>query len=492
MPHLNKLILSLMLFLLAGSNPLAGQTLFKIPDTVPDYKSYRYPDECNSAVFRVTMDADNKETLWRDTIDYESTLVPWGLPGIAKEVGSLCMSRLHVDTVPLQDAQMIASILSRAGMHDDSDELFFRLLRDSIKVSRRVSDIGVMLAWIVDVCTHRRPASFHDCKKFFDVADSIVPVDSVVPRMVVAGQLLRVARRFGRFDLIRNTSHNLLKLWEMQPPSRRDDPQVRKILVDMYISSAIKEGFFLEELDSLVVSTDAYRQLRDSNWNRYALDPIETSGYPDNLDLPSLKGYWFFKNEHTVNKDQVSLSSTYQKMEEAFSPIPGKVNIIAFLQGGCHEFSTEVEHGRRNAKMNCWPGIASLKRFKERYPDLEITIMTKTYGLYANGAPLTPAAEADTLASLFLGFHRIPGVQIVAEGEFMRIPGLDNRRIDSRVDYEYDYEKEGLSLATPGLFLFVDEVGKVFHADGIVGIEEVRARKKVEAVLERIRKAESQ
>ncbi len=490
MQRFYKILLGLCLFA-GGYSPLMGQTLFKRPDTVPDYKNYKYPDECNSAVFRITMDADNKETLWRDTIAYESTLVPWNLPNAAKEVGSQCMSRVKIDTVPLKDALRIADILSRSGLHEESDRLFFRVMRDSIKLGW-VTNIGPMLGNIVGTCTRRRPASFEECKKFFDVADSIVPADSTWARMLIAGHMLTVARRFGIFDLISNKSHEVLRLWEMQPPARRDDPQVRRILVSVYISPAIKEGFFEEELDSLTVSTNAYRQLRDRNWNRYALDPIEMSLYPDNIDLPSLKGTWSFKNDYSVDKNKVSFSPAYHKVNDSLRPVPGKVNVIAFLQGGCHEFSTWEQHGRKNATMNCWPGISSLRRFKERYPDVEITVVTKTYGLYANGAPLTSAAEADTLASLFLGFHQIPGVQVVAEGDFMRIPGLDNRRIDVGVDYEHEYEKEGLALATPGLFLFVDEVGKVFHADGIVGIEEVKARRKVEAVLKRVRNIRSQ
>lgn len=485
-----------LLLLIIGSNCLSAQTLFQRPDTTPDYENYAYYEQCHAAIERVIAEVDNKDKLWRDTISYDLTLVPRELPAVANKVGKLCLSKLQLDTVALERAHVVAAILSQAGMYEESDKLLFRLVRsanETFPLHGSVLDssggkIGSIMGKVAGICTLRRPAKFQDCRKFFDVADSLVTEsDSSWYAMLVAHELLKVERSFGMFDSMRTVSRKVLDLWEMQPPSRREaEVNGRMLVVRGYIIPALKEGFLEEELESLTISTDAYRKLRDSNWNRYAQFPINMSGNPDNIVLPEIKGNWFFKNSYSIGDKNIILSSNYNSIEDVRRPLPGKINVIAFLQGGCHGYSTRVTQGRDNAKMNCYPHISSLRRLKEQFPDIEITVVTKTYGLYANGAPLPPASEADTLASLFLGFHQIPGVQIVAEGEFLRIPGIDNRRVDVPVDYEHDYQKEGMNLSFPGFVVLVDEVGKVFHADGIVGIQEEIAHRKLESVFKRL------
>lgn len=75
-------------------------------------------------------------------------------------------------------------------------------------------------------------------------------------------------------------------------------------------------------------------------------------------------------------------------------------------------------------------GYNKMRRYKELYPDLEIIVLSDTYGTVGQLGPLTPADEADTLAKLFLGYHRVPAHLVVEHTPFFHVDAPDGRRID--------------------------------------------------------------
>lgn len=480
-----KLILiSLSTFILSIPIVSEGQTLFKKPDTVANYSAYRYADECNAAVTRVTAEIDSKNKFWRDTLAFASTLILQDFPPEAKDVGKLCYSKINIDTIPVKHAGKWANYLNAAGMEKETENLLIRLMDSSRdrQAALALRDI------ILPIYMNGRPPRFDMCKKFYNLALNNIHKDSAFALMLLDFGMIKAAIKFGDFDLIVSLSKNGLKEYEKTPVKFRDDVHEVQMVYNGGLGGALGVGNIYAELDSLSVSTVAYRKLRDKMWNTY-VPLLGNSPYADSIEVPSLKGNWAFKNNFKVIGENIELSDSYSKMQDGASrPVPGKINVITFIQGGCHQFSTALKYGRSNGhpSRNCWPQLASLRRLKAKFPDVEVTVVSKTYGLYADGAPLKPELEADTLASYILGFHKIPALHLIAEGTFMRIPGIDNRRIDTGVDYQFDYEIDGRSLSSAGNTLIVDESGKVFHSGPVVGADELIVAKKIEVVLKRM------
>jgi hypothetical protein len=272
-------------------------------------------------------------------------------------------------------------------------------------------------------------------------------------------------------------------------------PREGIVAVKKMFAKAYREEFSNVGYDSLLVSTTAYRNLRMRTWRTYIDENAKDAEFFEGMKVPSIEGDWYYINKFKTDTHKLALSDQFSRTSPTQRPVPGKVNAVAFLQGGCHEKTLSLSRTARNngrASGNCWPTIASLKRLKNMFPDVEITIVTKTYGDYANATPLKPNEEADTLAAYFLGFYQLPAVHIVASGDFVRIPGMDNRRVDTKVPYEYAYEVDGVRFGQDGVVLLIDETGHIFHSDGIIGYHEARARKKIETVFKRLQQHSQQ
>ncbi len=473
-----SLIIAVAAFL-CGASGLSGQTRFARPDTTPNYAAYRYPEECMSAVIRLSDSSDTKQGLWRDTMSFGASLVPRPRPPAAIEASRKCFTKVDVDSIGNHAVAMWASFLVTAQRNDEAERLLTRYL-DSAKFGALV---GRMI-FIGKVYQKARPANYAMIKKFSDNVKSRIPDDSLLHSLWLNNELYGFAVSAGAFEdaeHIESEAKQLLTKWK---GSKEGGFEARKLF-----SRPFREEFSDAGFDSLLVSTTAFRNLRMHTWRTYIDEDAQDAAFVEGMKVPSLEGDWYYTNNFKTNNHKLVLSDQFSKISATQRPVPGKVNAVAFVQGGCHEGTLFFSKAARNnglGRRNCWPTIASLKRLKNQFPDLEITIVTKTYGDYANATPLKPADEADTLASYFLGFYQIPAVHVIANGEFVRIPGLDNRRVDTEVPFEYAYEIDGVKLAQDGIVLLIDETGHIFHVDGIVGYNEVRARKKIETVYKRL------
>ncbi len=470
---------------------LSAQTLFNRPDTTPNYSAYRYPDECMAAVIRVTTKDDGKEVVWRDTLSFEASLAPWQRTAAVDEIARQCYVNVDVDTIPMTSIITSSSFLVAAKRENEAERLLLRYL-DSAKFG----DLGLYLQRIAGIYQSARPSNPKMIEKFANVVRARIPDDSIVVSLYVKHLVFSFAVAQGNFDaaeMIETEAKQLLQLHEREYMERflKKDKEWKSsyIMAKRLFPLPFREEFSQAAKDSLLVSTEALRKLRVNTWRTFVDENAKDNEVFEGLKVPTIDGNWYYANDYRISDGKVMLSDRFNSIPKPQRPVPGKVNAVAFLQGGCHSRAHGFAKEKRNngrALRNCWPEIAALKRLKNKFPELEITIVTKTYGDYANATPLTPKDEADTLASYFLGFYQIPGVHIVAEGEFVRIPGMDQRRVDTKVPYEYGYEIDGLNFAQDAVVLLIDETGRIFHADGIVGYREVLAQRKIEIVNRRL------
>ncbi|MBX6332426.1 MAG: hypothetical protein IRY91_11315 [Gemmatimonadaceae bacterium] len=172
-------------------------------------------------------------------------------------------------------------------------------------------------------------------------------------------------------------------------------------------------------LDSLRRSTAAYMSLLRSMWARWS------KRRPELIDLgplgekapPITADFWF-----------------PQDSARHLHPTPGHVALVVFLDrtrcvDGIGHWLDFASTDRRDEWHQCWAAAVNLRRLAERFPPLEITVVSRTYGYFMYAPPLSPAEEAAYSARWMAG-HGIPGTLAVSTTAFGNLNAPDGRRID--------------------------------------------------------------
>lgn len=442
----------------ASTVSLSAQTLFTRPDTTPDYGSYREVDDCLAAVTRLEADSSRNEAIWRDTAVFDSAYHHRGIRTSTIELARGCLASVSVDTVPLREVHAWAAALLTANRDDDVRAMYLRYF-DSIPPA----DYREEFLKIVRVYSEARPRRMSDIKQVYHIAAAQIPVDSIEMyvgmRMMIADI---VQKDGGNEDFL---FHLIDEIFEAADSSTiaRFNRQYKLALVSLSLVRHQREL-----LDSLSASTQSYH-----SYAARITDPIVKGLFASMYDgkASSIEGDFWFRSNATISSDgDVDLTETYSKSSPEVRPVLGRVNLIFFLQGVCHTSSPYGNsRGRKNGYRQCAREFSALRRLKKAYPELEITIISSTYGFFADAPPLAPADEADTLAKYFLGFNKVPATLVVKTTDFFRLPGYDQRRIDTNLDERFTFG--GRNLGGHGVFLLLDEQGLMVLNGGIRGAD---------------------
>ncbi len=470
-------IITIVLSVVVGTSA-PSQTLFQRPDTTPNYVAYQYPDQCLAAVNRIVSRVDRKDTIWRDTAAYDSMRITLPVPEEAIGVGRLCLSQIDVDSLFVTDYKDIIPTLLLINRDDDVNRIVHKALdnadalkKDSIFLIAQNAYLGA------------RPKRV----KLFE--QLLAREDNLYKTSVSAGGELRgyvrlaeAALDLGEMEYASNLVYKIIN----ENAKQFTVDKINYDRIGVYVYKLLLEVINDEAMDSLAVSTQSYRRFLDNTWKKLTTTPFPRSKNNQNFIgtiLPQIRGDFWYTNLMASNGEgtSIALSDNPSKISPQVRPVVGKVNAILFLPGGCHSQSPKVLYGRDNGSgRGCWSTISLIKRLKNRFPEMEITVVSKTFGSIGNSPPLPPKDEADSLADYFLKFHKIPAIHVIAETGFIRMPGYDKRRIDLDVDYEHDLEINGESLVRE--LLFTDEYGKIFH----IGGDEPLLIKKIGAVMRRL------
>src|SRR5690606_17794341 len=88
---------------------------------------------------------------------------------------------------------------------------------------------------------------------------------------------------------------------------------------------------------------------------------------------------------------------------------------------------------------NCARVLVPLRRFSERFPDVEITIVAHTFGYFKylkDG--ITPEREAE-LTRQWLDSFGISAPLAVTDTKYWRLPNYDGRRVNERAKNHIQY-----------------------------------------------------
>ncbi len=484
----NFMRISLTLVLLfASTESIGAQVRFDVPERVPDYKSYTYLEDCLAAVGRISYIQKNSVKVVDTFSSQRKKKYHNPIPQAVKDTGRICSDRWTLDSVETKFITHWTEDLMALGRTADVKDVYKRYI-DSIPAEERLKARG----HVRDLYSrYLDDELLSDYLVYWLEYHNEIPADSIpwkftslLSKIITWVQLWEP----GRADSALN---EYISYVNSIPVEKRTSPFI-SYMAERFFPTAIvvKEP---EILQKLTESTTGYSEYLKDLWKK--IGHGEELILPIDSAAPTLLGNWMF-----APKVEGDGKLTAQKLSDnsLVRPAKGKVNLITFIEGGCHNSSPRATGPgaleRQNAQIEgqfdpgniCARTVAAINRIKHTHPDLEVTVVTKTFGSFGNVLSTSPEDEAEVLAKYYIENYGMNAHVVVAETEHFRLPGLDQRRIDIATENEDNYHIAGRRNAGHVNVVLVDQDGKIFYSGIIVlGDEENVARNLVGAALRR-------
>ncbi len=425
---------------------VGGQTLFARPDTTPNYASYQYLEDCMTAVYRITEAKEGiGQTIWWDTVGWarEKELkaelgirddgIRKARPDAAVEAGRACLARFNADTATFRStmyAFRIFDALLLAQRDADADRFAQRIL-DSARV-KSATEYKNLMQQILEKYATTRPLRYAEAKQYHARILSTVEGDSLWRAIDADLWLCEVALKMGdtaysnelAWDAIRKNDATAVE-------ERRGSPNNKVRLA--WLLGKLEDFGQDEALDSLTVSNVAYNMWRANVvghriYGGELLSATDAKVQP--YKIPDLVGEHYYTSTMVDSSGSPGRGTTkitsHGPVPPGTLPMKGRITFLTAIPSFCH---TEGRM-RPPEGMLQMGGCGMDRRLKEMYPDIEMVVLTNTYGAVGQLGPLSPADEADTLAKLILGYGRVPAHLVVEHTEFFQVDAPDGRRID--------------------------------------------------------------
>lgn len=465
--------------LCAVGQTVGAQTRFALRDTTPDLSKYANVEDCVSGLRRTLQEEYIQVTDWADTIELGANFrfSPGSKTGEA--FASQCIAKFNAESVDVADSYLFwIELYMAAGKIKDGEIVAKRMLSGlSWNPTGSETSLGTGLNNVIAAFSRARPYPT-------DLISSLIESYIDGPnRPSSIKELVRLYTTRTRFQLISNDS-SAAKLSAQTIVSlidgysgdsidaeyiRRDAPSdlalARELLADNQI------------LDSLRVSGQAYARARRSIWKDVSgLSQINRDAniVHDRVKMigekaAPLVGQYVYPRNGNVSSSAASAS---RNVSDVSYPSPGKINIVAFLYGGCRK-ETPILIGKVRAHhkaLDCLAAYTILKRIAKQYPEVELTVVTRTKGYLGMEGPLSPDVEVDMIKKWWIDNHKLPASLVIAETDYFRMPSSeDRRRIDvpdvNAENYIFLSEQKREKDIENKTFYLVDADGTILEAD---------------------------
>lgn len=455
-----------------GYAELSSQTRFVIPDTTVDFKKYIHVEECIATFSRSSALDSIKSPIWIDTINMDYYRGTTSLPDSVITDLRKCLDNINLDTVRFSVLGTYANLLLSANRDDDLDKLILRYV-DSIRAEPSKSTFRSLLF----AYSNARPVRLDKFTRLYELGLAEIPTDSLPTALFLRTMALLTNFRVGNHDLAMKFAEEMITLLDTLPARLRTVKveETIKIMAFPWVKMLMPQ----EAIDSLAVSSLAYR-----NYLLGITKKMLGVEWPEGVgdvaaEIPEPQGHFWFSNENPEGSARkISPKQVIKK---------GEVTAIFFLDAGCHVAQVSVKYGRQNgSKLGCYSEIHKINKIKQQYPQINIVVVSNTFGSFAVGPTLTPEQEADTLSDYYLNFSKIKGTHIVYQTEFFRLRSPDDRRIDIPTENHLNFTISKASLAGHKTVLLIDEEGRLFSYPSLFGQNEHSGDIKIKTVFDRI------
>lgn len=454
--------------------PARGQTLFEWPDTAVDVSSYATIEECHAAIARVQIAVRDRAILaggvWRDTMPVLPGEDIEPVPDAVRETARSCGQRHSAaDSVDVVDFSLLVPVYLAAGWDDKARTLVRRRLLQASQVGGDAP--GAVLDTVVRIYAGKPvPASLIAVKPPRpDLVDEVVQeyldrVPDRVRRLNILLERVELAVLGGLVDTARIeqlgpailalvdslTEAELGRFTENWAGIVDDRTEVRRRLRARVYRAMERLQDWNALLDSLRVSTQSF-----AREYRRQVRTMARENQPYGEPAPVLVGdVWLGCDGRCESR-----------------PAPGRVSLIVFyyhgeprrgFEGHRHEQCPGVIASPEEFRLSCAAPIYVLRRLIDRFPDLDVTLVTRTRGHFAyEKESITVEREAE-LVRRWLESFGVRAVIGMTETDHWRLPNHDRRRIEEPTVNEENYSFDG----APGLMRNWTAV--VVDRDGLV------------------------
>lgn len=456
----------------AVAAPVMAQTRFTVPDIPADVAHYTRVSECLAAVGRVRAEEEQKrwleENVNPDTMPVRPHERFRPLPPAVVTTAHRCAARWTPATAPLSDFASFFTLFLDAGRDEDAAALLARRLaavdpKEGDAPRFAIADAAVALymraqparlapAESILIERARKVDRIGRLKTYFDLMQQGIALDDTIR-----------ARRFGE---------RVVAIADSLTPAERMSKAftawrgVMKVLITWHYLGA----FDGPALDSLRRSTAAYVRFGFGVLARLGGGPSASAAMAAAMATgkqapPIVADFWFPPDSARGPR-----------------PMPGRVNLVIFLDRAdrCLEYmyrtaggyDRSYTHGRLSSDKYdeyglCWWLGAYLRRLAERFPTLEITVVTRTHGYFMYAPPLAPAEEAAYIARWAAG-HHFPGTLAVTAADFRYLDPPDNRRL-AKADPNDEHYQRLTNLSSREEAYLIDRDGVI--VDSVLGVD---------------------
>lgn len=483
------LIIPAMLCIGSLFSVLHAQTLFQPYDTVPTVSRYRSVEECLAAIGRISDSVTRARPEFLDTMPFRTGMGKDSLPVVAITTAQQCAASFNPDSVVLTGAvetyadwMMLYLIANR---NDAAALVAQRRISMARQQAKKPNELYEVLSEVMRVYGDVRPVRWHKVQETgVQLEAKGVAADSFALYQVYRTQYW-IADAVDDTVVKTKMAERMLSLGKTMPPAIMSSP--------LYVFSVQPANFeaanFLTRaarMDSLRRNPDAYIAIARANWEKITdswkkltnnlIPPIPMM--IGARALPITGDFWFSSNNVSA-----TARSSYPR------PAQGKSSLVVFLRQGCNSLTPNFSGAldRATAWTPCWGTYASVRRLGQRYPSLEIILVTRTSGYSANTGPMSPVEEAEVLQKWWLGFHRLPATLSVTTTKFFRLEGADRRRIDETVPNDVNYlfgQRQTTEIRNRTAYL-IDTNGKIIYSGGLNSRSEWEITNLLDVILQR-------
>lgn len=454
---------------------IQAQTKYLPEQREIDLSNYGTPHDCLAAYNRIVRDSlINSERT--DTIEFDPSDPMVEPPHYAVNTLRSCIERLNPEIRRDEASEAWITALTRAHLFDRAIALAMTQLEGVPKDSLALKELEII-------------------GDLLQTASKVIPVpvehlNSLESRVdtLIRDMSDSVKSDWGtRFFVIRNydarTRGDTLAAIEIALRTLSDEKQLEKYSQGpLGINSVYKYLLLvnMEEVkDSLRKGTDAYVSLATTYWQQAARSNGIAFPYPLGKKAPPVRGDFVYSHKDPdISHDSKTL----------ISPVLGRPNLIIFFKG-CRPdkpFSLTNNYRPTGNSDYCSGIFASVKRLKNRFPDLAITFVYRTIGFFGHSAPLELQNEADLLRDWLIKYHNLPISLFVTEGKYFRLGSPDDRVIDEADENRENYTFSGILGAqiNPDIFAFLlDDQGRLLSLESFNKKYELEIRKMLEVVM---------
>lgn len=429
------------------ANTVGAQTKFERPDTVPTYSEYRDIDECMASLERQYNFYTRATRFWRDTAVHDRRAAFKPYPDGQLALGKGCFNRFSIDSVEDQHVDTWSIYLSRAGRNDDAWKLQMRRLLaapDSAKKKAFTSAMSNAL--------YARPINVERVQELYQLGRNNIPEDSLVRRYLLEYSQVTLGMMILDSQITSNFLDSMIVIYAKFPS------QLKNTYAPLH-EQTYRLATADRRSDSVRAGTNANLSYEREVHSAIHGDGSTFSNSYVEAPMPEINSeYWFHK--HYIGKD----TNLLRKIDRPHKiPAMGKVSVISFIEGCNNEFPGLGSALARTAGLGgCISNLSVLARLQKKFPQVEFITVTKTFGFVGASATLTPELEADSLSKQYMNNYGLGGFFTVAVTDFIRIPGLDNRRVDNDPKYRVDLKAIDPSLGNPApMSLVIDTKGRI-------------------------------